>query len=233
MMRMTSHYGPRVAWLAMLAFGVVACSPGESRDAPEGEEVEAAAPGAESPDAAPAEAPEPVVRTVPAGTVMEFHVQETVSTESHATGDVFTASVGSDVVDSDGTVLVPAGTRSRWMVSEAGENEVDGETVLAFHLEAVELGGEWMPVQATVTEADLDASARDSNTESVAKVAVGAAAGAILGQVIGKDTEATLTGAGVGAAVGTVVALTTRGSKVTLPEGSIVTVRIDEPVTVR
>jgi hypothetical protein len=233
MMRMTSHFGPRVAWLSMLAFGVVACSPGESRDAPEGEEVEAAAPGAEAPDAAPAEAPEPVVRTVPAGTVMAFHVQETVSTETHATGDVFTASVGSDVVDSDGTVLVPAGTRSRWMVSEAGENEVDGETVLAFHLEAVELGGEWMPVQATVTEADLDASASDSRTESVAKVAVGAAAGAILGQVIGKDTESTLKGAGVGAAVGTVVALTTRGSKVTLPEGSIVTVRIDEPVTVR
>lgn len=233
MMRMTSHYGPRVAWLAMLAFGVVACSPGESRDAPEGEEIEAAAPGAETPGAAPVEeAPEPVARTVPAGTVMEFRVQETVSTDSHAAGDVFVASVGSDVVDSDGTVLVPAGTRSRWMVSEAGEGEADGETVLAFHLEAVELGGEWMPVTGTVTATELESSASDSKTETAAKVAVGAAAGAILGQVIGKDTESTLKGAGVGAAVGTVVALTTRGSKVTLPEGSTITVRVDEPIDV-
>jgi hypothetical protein len=206
---------------ALLAFGVAACTSGESSDAPGGERMDAAAPETEA------------VVSVPAGTVLAFRVQDTVTTESHDTGDVFTATLYTDVTTASGDVLVPAGTRSRWMVTEASSDAgPDGQAVLAFRLEAVELGGEWTPIQATVTDTEILTSARDSNTETVAKVAIGAAAGAILGQIIGKDTESTLKGAGVGAAVGTAVALTTRGSKATLPAGSTITVRLDEPVTI-
>lgn len=223
MRRMTSHGLATTTFAALVTFGLAACSPGESADAPEGEAV----------DARDAET-EAVVRSVPVGTFLTFQVQEPVSTETHATGDVFAAALATDILDADGEVLIPAGTRSRWMVTESSSDAgPDGEALLAFRLEAVELGGEWTPLQATVTEAHTQASAEDSKTESAAKVAVGAAAGAILGQIIGKDTESTLKGAGAGAAVGTVVALTTRGSKVTLPVGSTVTVSLDEPVTIR
>lgn len=206
---------------ALLAFGLAACSSGESSDAPEGERV-----GAEAPEAA--------VRTVPAGSTMSFQVQETISTETHETGDVFTATLASDVMDADGQVVVPAGTASRWMVTESSpDGSEEGGAVLIVGLEAVQLGGEWAPVEATVTSTDIETGSADTNTETAAKVAVGAAAGAILGQVIGKNTESTLKGAGVGAAVGAAVALTTRGSKVSLPAGSNITVRLDEDVTIR
>ena len=209
------------ALASLLTVGLVACTTGESSDAPESERVEEAA-------------PEEMVRTVPAGASMAFQVQETISTETHSTGDVFTATLASDVTDADGTVLVPAGTASRWMVTESSpDGSEEGGAVLVVGLEAVQLGDEWSPVQASVTSTEIESGSADTNTETAAKVAVGAAAGAILGQVIGKDTESTLKGAGVGAAVGTAVALTTRGSKATLPAGSVITVQLDEAVTVR
>lgn len=209
------------ALAVLLAAGLAACTSGESSDAPEGERVEP-------------EAPEETVQTVPANATMSFQVQETISTETHETGDVFTATLASDVIGDDGEVVVPAGTASRWMVTESSpDGSEEGGAVLVVGLEAVQLGDEWAPVDATVTATELETGAADTNTETAAKVAVGAAAGAILGQVIGRDTESTLTGAGVGAAVGTAVALTTRGSRVSLPEGSLITVRLDEAVTIR
>ncbi len=215
--------GPAIA--ATLAFTVAlfGCSTGESRNAPEGEQMESAAQDA-------VEAPAPVV---PAGTSMTFNVDRTVSTDDASPGDTFTATLTSDILGSDGSVLVPAGSQSRWTVTQATSNGgEDNQALLAFKLESVHVNGEWVPVQAEVTNTDIQASAQDSKTESAAKVAVGAAAGAIIGQIIGKDTESTLKGAGVGAAVGTVVALTTRGGKATLPEGSTITVRLDEGLTV-
>ena len=59
---------------------------------------------------------------------------------------------------------------------------------------------------------------------------IGAAAGALVGQVLGKDTEATLKGAAVGAAAGTVVAVASRNGDATLEEGSRITVRTEEPI---
>jgi hypothetical protein len=224
---MTSHGAATTTLAALLTFGLAACSSGESADAPEGERTDAERTDAAVPDAE-------VVRSVPVGTSMTFHVQETVSTESHAIGDVFVAALGSDVVDGRGEVLIPSGTSSRWMVTESSsDGGQDGDAILAFRLEAVQLGNEWTPLHATTTDAEINTGARDSGTETAAKVAVGAAAGAILGQIIGRDTESTLKGAGVGAVVGTAVALTTRGSVATLPEGSLITVRLDESVTVR
>jgi hypothetical protein len=222
MRRLTGSGAATMTLAALLTFGMVACSQGESADAPEGSRMD---PGAEVTE---------TLRTVPVGTSLTFRVQETVSTESHAAGDVFMATLESDVTDPNGEILVPAGTRSRWMVAESSASGgSDGEAVLAISLGAVELDGQWTSLEATVTDTDIRTGVRDTNTETAAKVAVGAAAGAILGQIIGKNTGSTLKGAGAGAVVGTVVALSTRGSKATLPEGSTITVRLDEPVAVR
>jgi hypothetical protein len=62
---------------------------------------------------------------------------------------------------------------------------------------------------------------------------IGAAAGALLGQIPGKDTESTLAGAGVGTVMGAVVALTSRAGNAPLPEGSQLRVRCDSPVGMR
>lgn len=206
------------------ALGVTACADAESREAPE-DAANADAPAAEATTRA-----ESNTVAVAEGTSMIFTVDQEVSTDTHAAGDRFVASLASPVNSSSGETALPDGTRSQWVVTESTTE--DGQALLAFELEAIEVGGEWKPAGATVTHAELDTDNPDSDSETAAKIGVGAAAGAIVGQILGKDTESTLTGAGVGAAVGTAVALSTKGGSATLPAGSAMTVRLDEPLTV-
>lgn len=221
---------------ALVGLGSTACGDAESREAP-ADEAEAAAeaatpdaaPGSETRDAAPADEPAAPMM-VPAGTSMTFTVDEEISTNSYAVGDRFLGTLTAPVSGSGGGILLEAGTPSQWVVTESTTE--DGQALLAFALESIEVDGEWVPVTATVAEADLNTDTPDSGGETAAKIGVGAAAGAIIGQILGQDTESTLTGAGVGAAVGTAVALATRGGSVTLPAGSALTVQLDEPLPV-
>lgn len=231
-MKTDRRFRTRHAWaLATAVFAVAACAEGDSMDAPEGSDAALT----DNPPAA-SETPPAATETAPvvveAGTSMVFRVGETVSTESHSVGDNFTAALQTDINANDGSVGLPAGTLSRWVVTESTSDGADGQALLAFRLESVQRAGEWHPIESTVTETEIRTDERDSNTETAAKVAVGAAAGAIIGQIIGRDSESTLTGAGVGAAVGTVVALTTRGGSAEMAEGSTMTVRLDEALTV-
>lgn len=176
----------------------------------------------------PAANEEATSTSVPAGTTMTFSVDQTVSTDQNSVGDHFTATLRSDVVDSEGDDVIGQGTPSRWIVTQSS-TEGD-QTLLAVQLDAIRIGGEWQSVEGTVTQADLHVDQGDTGGETAAKIGVGAAAGAIIGQILGKDTESTLAGAGVGAAVGTAVALTTRGGSATLPAGSSITVQLDQPL---
>ena len=233
--------------IALAAFLAAGCADAESRDAPEtmpaGEEpaaeAEATAPtaGTEGADATATQpAAEPTQRTAPAGTTMSFRVDETIGASTHDPGDAFTATLTSSLTSTDGTEVVAAGSPSRWVVEEAstaGASEQQEQSLLAVRLESIQVNGEWMPVTATVTQADVQSDPGDTGTETAAKIGVGTAAGALIGQILGEDTESTLAGAGVGAAVGAVVALTTRGGDVTLPEGSMIDVRLEEPLVVQ
>jgi hypothetical protein len=209
------------ALVALLCLGVGACSSAESRDAPE---------SSDAPEGRTEVPTTPTVRTLEAGTTMSFTVDRTVSTDTDGIGDAFTATLLSPVFDSDGNELVAAGSPSTWVVTEASTE--NGQSVLAIRLESIELAGDRTPVAATVVNASMDTDDPDSDQETAVKIGVGAAAGAIVGQVLGRSTESTLAGAGVGAVVGTAVALSTRGGHATLPAGSRLEVRIDEPVTI-
>ena len=205
-------------------------APAPARDAAAAQPDEAAQAEAPPPSERPPveETPEPV--TVPTGTPMTFAVQEEISTDRYDVGDFFVAELTDPVFDAQGNLLLDAGAPSEWVVTEATTE--DGQALLAVALESIKVNGAWIPVAATVSEAELDTDNPDSGGETAAKIGVGAAAGALVGQILGKDTESTLKGAGVGAAVGTAVALATRGGSAKLPAGSLLTVRLDEPMTI-
>jgi len=207
---------------ALLILALAACS-GSDPDASAAE-----APYGSSP--ARSTAPEAEAPVLPAGTTLTFLVSEEVSTSDHQAGHTFTSTLTGDGMGVDGATAVPAGSVGRWVVTESTKDNGQGESVLAMKLDAISVHGTWYPVAATVTAAELSSDQKDSNTETAAKIGIGAAAGAIAGKVLGGSTEATLKGAGVGAALGTAVALTTRGGSATLKEGARITVSLDEPL---
>jgi hypothetical protein len=211
-----------VALIAAAGFG--ACSEAESRDAPETDAPASTQAEAET------EANAPARHTVPEGTSMTFRIDETISTETHAAGDRFTATLHTNINDVEGAQVISEGTASQWLVSES--TTTDGQALLAVQLESIRVNGAWVPLVATVTEASIDSDQAATGGETAAKIGVGAAAGALIGQILGGDTRSTLTGAGVGAAVGAVVALTTRGGSATLPAGSAVVVQLSEPLVI-
>lgn len=228
-----------------LGLGAAACSEAESRDAPAPDDApveeaptaegsataagSATAEGSATADARSADE-EPMRRTVPTGTMMTFAVQDTVSTETHDVGDTFTATLRSNVTDVSGTTVVDEGSPSRWVLTESAVR--DGQALLAFQLESIQVDGAWMAVTAEVTETDLQTDDPATGGETAAKIGVGAAAGALIGQILGRDTESTLAGAGAGAAIGTVVALSTRGGHATLTPGSSITVELTGPLVI-
>jgi hypothetical protein len=193
-----------------------------------------ATPPAEEPREEPA--PEPVpeeaeVLSVPVGTRMLAAMETTLSTRTHEAGAVFQARVHEPILGAHGRELVPAGARIEGRVLESsGTTDHDEEAVLLLAVESLVVNGARLPLRATVEAADLELTAADSGTRSAAKVATGAAAGAVIGQILGRDTRSTVTGAAAGAAAGAGVAVTTRGGHATIREGSVLTIRVDEPV---
>jgi hypothetical protein len=181
---------------------------------------------------APVEGTEPVAKARPlalsVGTTLTFVVDETVSTDSHVAGAEFNSTLMADAIAPDGRVVLPAGTVGGWVVEESEADNGEGEAILVVRLLGVAVGEEWYPVEATIIASDLETDAKDSTGRTAAKIGIGAAAGAVVGGILGDDAQDALKGAGVGAAMGTVIALSTRDGSAKLPEGATLTVRLDE-----
>lgn len=121
-------------------------------------------------------------------------------------------------------IVVPAGSTFRGFVSSvkaAGKIDRQGSLTLSF--DEVVMNGTHERVRASVVQA-LDAKTAQDNT----RIGVGAAVGAILGGILG---------GGKGALVGILVGgggtmASTEGSDVDLPVGTVLRIRLDQPLDV-
>ena len=182
----------------------------------------------------PAPDPGPQVRelTVATGTAIQVTLDQPLSTRTSQVGDLFTTTVASDV-RADNGVAIPAGSQIRGRVTAVQKSGQPGQAaVLKIAFDEVTVDGGTYPVQLTVAEANPTVEGRTTTGEKVGRIGIGAAAGAILGQVIGKNTESTLIGAAIGAAAGTAIVLGSADSDAVLAEGSPMTVTVDQPITV-
>ena len=168
---------------------------------------------------------DPMGRTVSIGVGTEFDVRLQTPLNS-ATARPEQRFEATTVVDYTvrGEVVVPAGSLLRGFVSSvkaAGKVDRQGSLTLSFD-EAV-INQTHMRVRASVVQA-LDAKTNQDNT----RIGVGAAVGAILGGILG---------GGKGALVGILVGgggtmASTEGADVDLPLGTILRIRLDQPLDV-
>ena len=165
---------------------------------------------------------------LPAQSVIGIQVERTVSSETAEVEDEVDARVTRDVRIGD-RVVIPAGSRATGFVTlvERGGRLKD-RARLGVRFASVTLAdGTRVPI---VTEA-IYREGDSPRNESAAKIGGGAIGGAILGGILGGAKGAAI-GGSIGAGAGSAAVYAGGRNPATLPAGSPITVRLENPATV-
>ncbi len=191
------------------------------------------------PAPAPVPAPPPApprsrTLTLGSGASIEATTDRTISSRNDKAGESFTATVSSDVKDSRGRVVIPAGSTVNLTITELqpanDKGKADGRiTVL---VSSVMVGGQTYPVSASITSMAHTLKGRGVGAAEVEKTAAGAVLGGIAGRVIGGNKKGTIIGAVVGGAAGAAIAVQTANRDVVVVAGTVMAITLDESVTV-
>src|SRR5437879_8858368 len=114
----------------------------------------------------------PTTLTLAAGTRVGLTASDSISTRSAKAGDAFTATVGQDVKDASGHVVIPAGSRVEGTITAADpapSPNSSGKIELA--IKSVTVRGTSYPVEATVVSKDTVMQGRGVTGADAAKVA--------------------------------------------------------------
>ena len=180
---------------------------------------------------APAAAPAP--RALAAGTTITASTNAEIRSHKNKVGDTVTATVASDVKDNSGRVVIPAGSEVVLKVTaiKESENKSDKTGTLTLDATGVSINGRSYPLSATIEGVTTELQGRGTNAGDVAKPAAGAAVGAVVGRVIGGSTTGAIIGGVLGGAVGAQRAVETKDRDVVLPQGTTVTLSLDQTFT--
>jgi len=187
-----------------------------------------------APAPAPAEqalAPAPAAAggavTIPAGQPMLVRMIDGVDSSKNHIGDIFHASLETDLVVNGGLVA-RKGTDVYGRLAQAKEaGHMAGSSELQLELTRMVVNGQDYPVVSS--DYTLKGKGRGKNTAE--KVGGGAAVGAIIGAIAGGGKGAAI-GAGVGSAAGAGVQVFTRGQQVKVPSETLLEFRLQQPVTI-
>lgn len=168
---------------------------------------------------------EPVekVVTIPVGTEMEVRLQNALNSATSKIEERFEATTITDLRYAD-ELAIPAGSVARGFVSSvsaAGRLDRKGSITLSF--DQMIINGKRPPMRASLVKV-IEGSVGDD----AKRIGAGAAVGAIIGGMLGGGKGA-LAGVMIGAG-GTVAA--TEGSDADLPVGTILRIRLDQPLEV-
>ncbi|MFL6351346.1 MAG: hypothetical protein ACJ74Z_05795 [Bryobacteraceae bacterium] len=176
----------------------------------------------------PSPAPQPRTVTLPVGTNVVIRLAETLSPEHNYTGDTFRATLEVPII-MDGFIIADKGSKVLGTITSAQQaGRVEGVSDLSLALTEISTtDGQRVKIETST----WDKKGAKSTGEDSAKIAGGAALGAIIGAIAAGGKGAAI-GAGAGGAVGTGTVLASRGKSVTLPVETRLTFRLTNPVTI-
>lgn len=182
---------------------------------------------------APAPPAPPASLTLAAGTRLPLAAQDTITTRGANAGDPFTATVGQDVKDAAGRVVIPAGAAVAGTIATAEAAHANSTGILQLNVTSVTVGGVSYAIEAAVVAMDTVRKGRGVTVGDAEKVGGGAVAGAIVGKLLGKDTKGAVIGGALGAVAGAAVAHQTRSIDVVIPKGATITIALTKPLVVK
>lgn len=172
--------------------------------------------------------PMPPELTLPAGTLITVRNTQPLSSDRNTPGDSFSAVLDQPLV-AQGWVAARRGQMAEGRIAVAEKaGRVQGVSQLAVELTELTLvDGQQVPIRTEL----IQISAGTSRQRDVAEVGAATGIGSVIGAAAGGGTGAAI-GAAVGAAAGVAGVLTTRGRPTEIYPESILTFRLEEPVTI-
>ena len=163
--------------------------------------------------------------TIPAGTNVEVRTNQRIDLRD-SSGEVYSATVNRDVLDTNGNVAIPRGAQAEMAVRNLGSHD------LALDLESITVNGRRYAVSGESNSYTAGRKAGVGKNERTAKyVGGGAVLGTIIGAIAGGGKGAAI-GAAAGAAGGAGAQTLTRGKEIKVPAESLLTFRLDQPLQV-
>jgi hypothetical protein len=175
----------------------------------------------------------PAYGVIASGSEFAVRPASKVCTNTQKVGDRVTAIVSEAVTGSSGA-SIPAGATAELEVtkSQFGNNDKT-KVALDFRVVSVTYGGHTYEVEGNDVIPVVTAVRRQSNTDQAKKVAIGAAAGAVVGRVLGGNTKSTVVGGAIGAVGGAATAAGTADYDGCVAADSRMTVRLTQDLRVR
>ena len=164
--------------------------------------------------------------TIAVGTNITVRTNEGIDIRNASDGRVFTGVIDQDVRDRVGDVVIPRGANAELIGRNISRDEV------ALDLESVSVGGRRYIV--TAADESYTGSQRDGvgkNQRTAKYVGGGALLGTIIGAIAGGGKGAAI-GALAGGAAGAGGQVLTRGRDVRVPAESLLTFRLQQPLTI-
>ncbi len=173
--------------------------------------------------AAMAAPPVPLETTVPTGTFMLVTMSETLDTSTAQTGQVFTATLATNLA-ANGYVAARQGTTVYGTVVEVSSaRRMFGKSKISLQLTQIVINGNPVPI----TTDTYDSDGKSSGARTARRLLGGAGLGAGIGAIAGNAGE----GAAIGALSGAVLSVVQRGNQVQIPAEAQLDFTLTQPVT--
>jgi hypothetical protein len=166
--------------------------------------------------------------TIPAGTLLQIRVSETLDVSKLQDGAPFQATAASDVFE--GNVLaIPRGAVLQGTVVQAkNPGALGGSGELQLQITSINLGGKVYPVASDIWSSKGPNKAGYTASNTVG----GAVVGALIGGLIGRGPGAAI-GAVAGGGAGLAASSATNGPRIFLPAETLLNFHLSAPVTVQ
>ena len=162
---------------------------------------------------------------VPSGTEMDVRLGNTLNSGTAQVEDRFEATTLVDL-NINGRSVIPAGSVMRGVVTSVDPATRTNRTAkMTVSFDQVTVNGRAYPIRGTVTQAIQGEGIKGEAGKIATGAGVGAVLGGILGGVKGAILGTVIGGGGITAA--------TEGKEVELPQGSVLRVRLDSPVSIQ
>jgi len=168
---------------------------------------------------------------VPAGTELVVRTVETIDSRNAGADQIFSAIVEHQVTDASGRVIIPANSSAQLMIRQLSSGGARGSPEMTLDVQSIAVNGRKYQVSTTDLTQSSDTGI-GKNKRTAETIGGGAAIGTIIGAIAGGAKGAAI-GVLVGAAGGAGVQVLTRGRDVQVPAETVLTFRLDKPVTLR